>query len=962
MHKQKYRAFISSSGTFFYIGRTNSLPFHTMTLQNVFMTKNVHLMKGIFVLVLLSMCTFARAQVTVLPEFPTAEDEVTITFDATKGNGALVGVRQIYAHTGVITDKSKHPNDWRYVQGNWGKPDNRVKMKNIGGNKHQITYKLRKYYGVPSSEKILKMAFVFRNADGSLVGRAENGSDIFTEVYENTDTLLLNVQSPGHNNIILSRNEAADIALTVSKSAIIRILDNDRVIIHKEGQQLDTSIVLAGTGKHDIRIEACSEGDTVFQSFRFAVNPDVLQSPTSVEPGVNVTSDSSATLVLYAPGKSFVYVLGTFNDFLLDEKYYMHYSPSNHRWWIEIDGLDPEEEYAFYYYVDGKINVADPFSQKVLDPWNDLYIPDEVYPGLMPYPTDRSAGILTAFRTKKDDFDWEDAAFENPPKSRLNIYELLLRDFLKSHSFNELSDTLDYLNRLGINAIELMPVNEFEGNESWGYNPSFHMALDKYYGTREAFKNLVNEAHKRGIAVILDVVYNHVFSQSPLAQLYWDSKKFRPAPNNPWLNVTPRHPFNVGYDFNHESSATKYYVDRCLVYWMEEFHIDGFRFDLSKGFTQKFSANNGQMSAYDQSRIDILSHYAKTIWNTRPGTYVILEHFAENREEQALVAKGMMVWGNNNYQFAEASMGYDSDLSASSYKARGFSVPGLISYMESHDEERIMYKTKTWGNAHGSYDVKALPVALQRAGLAAVFNLIVPGPKMMWQFGELGYDYSINRCEDGTISDRCRLSPKPIRWDYYREKDRKKLFDLYAQMHRMRKEMEIFQSNDFTMSVSAQRKRILLRGTNSDLILIGNFGVVARQMKPYFTKTGMWYEIFSGDSIYIDNKLHTIAVPPGEFRLFSSKKISTAVKSPAGNKANTPVIYPNPATDVISVALQDKDEKMDWDIYDLSGNLRMQGRMPGSNTINIRKLPEGMYYLLLKRGLQTPVPLLFVKQ
>ena len=93
-------------------------------------------------------------------------------------------------------------------------------------------------------------------------------------------------------------------------------------------------------------------------------------------------------------------------------------------------------------------------------------------------------------------------------------------------------DTLNYLEELGINAIELMPVNEFEGNNSWGYNPSFHMALDKYYGTPEAFKALVDACHARGIAVILDVVYNHVFSQSPLAKLYWDPIAFKPTIDN----------------------------------------------------------------------------------------------------------------------------------------------------------------------------------------------------------------------------------------------------------------------------------------------------------------------------------------------------------------------------------------------------------------------------------------------
>ena len=926
-------------------------------MSRCFCSKN-----GVLFLLLLFINGFSQAQVTVSPPFPTAGDNVTITFDATKGNGALRGVSQVYAHTGVITDKSKNPNDWRYVQGKWGTPDSKVKMRNIGGNKHQITFNpLRSFYGVPASEKILKMAFVFRNANGSLVGRAADGSDIFTEVYQENQKLLISVHDPQSNNVILSQNQPAHIAFTLSKKAVIRIWDNIREILHHTGNQVDTTFVLPGSGNHDVRIEAYADGDTISQSFRFVVNPPVRQRPTSLFPGIHIASDSSVTLVLYAPGKSFVYVLGTFNDFLLDEKYFMHYSPANHSWWIELTGLDPAVEYAFYYYVDGKIKVADPFGEKVLDPRNDTHIPPSVYPGLMAYPTDPSSGILTAFRTKKQAFRWEDSSFEKPGKYTLNIYELLMRDFLRSHSFMDLADTLDYLKRLGINAIELMPVNEFEGNESWGYNPSFHMALDKYYGTPVAFRHFVNEAHKRGIAVILDVVFNHVFSQSPLAQLYWDSKNFRPAANNPWLNETPRHPFNVGYDFNHESKPTRYYVDRCLRYWMEEYHVDGFRFDLSKGFTQRYSSDNGQMSTYDQSRIDILSHYANTIWSVHPEAYVILEHFADNREEQALVAKGMMVWGNNNYPFAEACMGYSSDLSGASYKNRAFSFPGLVSYMESHDEERIMYKALTWGNSNGSYDVKSLPVALKRAGLSAVFHLMIPGPKMMWQFGELGYDYSINRCPDGTINDQCRLSPKPVRWDYYKQKDRRALFDIYAKMHRLRNELEVFKTDDYSLSVTSQRKRILLRGTDSDLILIGNFGTLTRQVKPYFTQTGVWYEMFSGDSVFVDNRFQAVALFPGEYRLYSSKKYSTGTSRTDGRGRLSPSIFPNPASEYVRIANVDKDTPVEWYIFDLSGKCHMQGQLANNNTIPIGSLPKGVYRMVFGRGSQNPVSRLLVK-
>jgi hypothetical protein len=166
---------------------------------------------------------------------------------------------------------------------------------------------------------------------------------------------------------------------------------------------------------------------------------------------------------------------------------------------------------------------------------------------------------------------------------------------------------------------------------------------------------------------------------------------------------------------------------------------------------------------------------ADKIWAVNPKAFVILEHFAANTEEQELAAykNGMLVWGNANYNFNEATMGYNdggnSNFSWASYQMRGYSKPGLVAYMESHDEERLMYKNRMYGNSSGSYNIKNLNTALNRNEMAATFFLSLAGPKMIWQFGELGYDYSINRCENGSVSSDCRTSPKPVVWDYYED-------------------------------------------------------------------------------------------------------------------------------------------------------------------------------------------------
>ncbi|MFM7664096.1 MAG: hypothetical protein ACKO68_06180, partial [Bacteroidota bacterium] len=126
----------------------------------------------------------SHAQILELtPAFPTVNDVVTIIYDATQGNGALTGVNQVYCHTGLITSASSSPSNWLYVQGNWGQVDANVQMTPLGNNKHSITIDIDAFYGFPVNTTVLKLAFVFRNANGSIVGREADGSDIFYDVY-----------------------------------------------------------------------------------------------------------------------------------------------------------------------------------------------------------------------------------------------------------------------------------------------------------------------------------------------------------------------------------------------------------------------------------------------------------------------------------------------------------------------------------------------------------------------------------------------------------------------------------------------------------------------------------------------------------------------------------------------------------------------------------------------------------
>jgi hypothetical protein len=184
----------------------------------------------------------------------------------------------------------------------------------------------------------------------------------------------------------------------------------------------------------------------------------------------------------------------------------MNRTPDGNKYWLDITGLDPNTTYAFQYSIDLEdMRIADPYTEMVLDPWNDPWIPASTFPNIPTYPRCSTTQIASAFRINEETHNWTDASYVRPPAERLVVYELLVRDFIAARNYETLIDTLDYLDNLGVTAIELMPVNEFEGNDSWGYNTSFFFALDKAYGTKQALKTFVNECHNRGIAVVMDI-------------------------------------------------------------------------------------------------------------------------------------------------------------------------------------------------------------------------------------------------------------------------------------------------------------------------------------------------------------------------------------------------------------------------------------------------------------------------
>ena len=857
---------------------------------------------GLLAFLLLMGVGSIHAQVTTVPAVPTLDQPVTIVFNASQGNKGLENYTgKVYIHTGVITDLSSGPSAWRCVVTNWGQDIDAINLMTRdpqNPNIYRLTINdIRAYYNKGSNclgnEKILKLAMVFRNEGPSpnREGKGVGNTDIFVDVAQEADIVRFTAPTSSALYPAFAKvgepTQVRAVAQTTAGVTSLSLSVNGQQVSTVANDTINYSLTPEGPGALVLVATATFTNQVVRRdTLNIVVNPvrTNVPVPIGMKDGINYyeSKPSEITLVLYAPRKDFVYVIGDMNDWQVDPGYIMNrheITPDSVRFWITLDIFEPGLEYGFQYLVDGNIRIADPYVEKILDPFDDRFIPATVYPNLKAYPAGKTEYQVGVLQPGKPKYQWQVTDFVPPPKDKLVIYELLLRDFVGTRSYETLVDTLDYLQRLGINAIELMPVNEFDGNMSWGYNPGFHLALDKFYGTEHAFKRFVDEAHKRGIAVILDIVLNHATGQSPLVRLYNNGGYSDAVESNPWFNTQYREPVGVRFfnDFNHESTATRYFVRRVIEHWMKEYKIDGYRFDLSKGFTQRFSSDFASWARTDINRINLWKELSDLMWDINPNFYVILEHFADNTEERQLADYGMMLWGNLNHSFSEATMGFNtnSNFNSLSYKNRVWQYPHLVGYMESHDEERMMYRNLNFGSTFGNPSVRIPTVALERTKAAAAFLLTTPGPKMIWQFGELGYAQSINRCTNGSISNDCRLAEKPLPWNnIYLNADNQRLFSVFAEMIRLKKTEPAFSTTNFTMDTGGAVKRIILQHEDMDVVLVGNFSVIETNAPVNFTKTGTWYDHFRGTSITISTVSNTFPMLPGEFRLYTSKQIA----------------------------------------------------------------------------------------
>lgn len=909
--------------------------------------------------IVLMISQLSLSQVTTSPAFiPKGyKGEIKIMFDPTQGNKGMVGATECYAHTGLITTESTNSSDWKYATPQWLDTSAKYKMTKDGNLWVLTIQDMYGYYGCPETEEILKLAFVFNDGkEGGKEGKAADGKDIFVDLVDG-NAFTVKFDNPKASQL-MTKGETCNFGISASKSSTISLVINNLEVATAEGTTLNYTHTFSSTDDYVCIAKATTATDTAYDTVNVCVPAEAIDEPRpeGLQDGITYSStdNTTATLSFYAKDinqkiAQNIFVIGDFNNWTYSSEYQMKRDANTGYFWLDIKGLTPAKEYVFQYAVvraDGsKVQVSDPYTEKVID--NDCdWIPEENYPGLQRLPL-QAQGPAAVLQTAQKEYVWSDATlnFKRPSKNNLIIYEVWIYDFSPYRTIAGLTKRLDYISNLGVNAIELMPVCEFEGNISWGYNPTHYFAFDKAYGTKEDFKVFVDECHKRGIAVILDMVFNHSTGLNPMNKLF-------PLKENPFFNAVAPHSYKIFEDFNHEFEVTNRHFTRVLNYWLNEYKVDGFRMDVSHG-----------LCGYDCTNIVgiIDGYYKNGVQRVASDAYFILEHWPwedgrGDSERQELVNKGMMCWTNINNAYSQTAMGWlqdGDDLTPATYD-------GFVTYCGSHDEERNFYKAKRWGKDKISTDTTT---RLNRIAANMAMNVMLNGPQMIWQFDEIGYDYSINyNSYNGKEEEAGRTSPKPMpeAIGYLQSPLRMNQYQKLAQIIQLRTKtkVSVFEGNPKWQDVKSGKQLRSVgwgKGINS-IFVISNLDATETLKYSLPTDANEWYD-------YLENSKMATAkgteqtIKPGEVKVWTAQYIELPTVPNKYVYTDTVIsgtedteqdiicsVYPTITSDYVNI--ESDKEPQQISVINLMGQTLLN--QSGHNKrVNISALPQGLYILVI---------------
>ena len=949
----------------------------------------------LFLALMLPFFAVAQQNITyaVNPATFNETEAITLTFTVNETAFGVASSHDLYLWAWSVDSNNSQVD--APTNGSWSasNPANKLTYVSSSGGVGTYTFTMntvKSFYG-NRANPLIRIGMLVKTVNGGVQSQ---------DILINVGKFQFNLTNPieGSTNVVTS-GTVINITGTSSLPANYVVKANGTAVY--TSSTAATTLNFPYTVTQDAAMEViatdASTGTVVSKTFTVALSIPVPVAAIPAYMRQGITYDPSdptkVGLAIYAPLKASVHVIGSFNNWAVSANYLMKRDTTNpDLYWLEVTGLTPQQVYTFQYRTADGIKVADPFSTLVLspddDPWINQYA--NVYPNLPAYPAGQSFDV-SVIQTGKPAYNWTVSNFTKPAKENLIVYELLVRDFTAERTWQSLIDKISYLKSLNINAVELMPVMEFDGNNSWGYNTGFHYALDKAYGTPEKFKEFIDLCHQNGIAVILDIALNHATGRSPLTRMWMvdpDGNGYgEPAANNPYFNQVAKHSYSVFNDFNHSTSATKYYVNRVLEQWIKEYKIDGFRWDLTKGFTQNCTAGDDTCTnKYQQDRVNILKGYADYQWSHDPTSFIIFEHLGTDSEEaqwanyKVSEGKGVMMWDKQTTPYNENTMGFapNSNFSRVDFEAHGFQQRRAISYGESHDEERLMYKNITFGGSAGSYNVKDLATSLERQKAYGAVFLTVPGPKMIWQFAELGFDKSIYTCENGVVNTEtdsipgdCKLDKKPSAFGLAYDVDaaRKSVYDTWAKILALRLSNDVFNTTTFMVESGNLMPRLFIYNNTTssalkNVVVLANFTLTSQNIVPDFPYTGNWVNLMDNTSVPVSSTTSPITIEAGGFRIFGNASALGTDEVGGTQNAVSLKLTQNPVTNGNANIRYTNAKNGTIAIYDLAGVLVKTVKAAkdnGDDTISINGLKAGVYLIQLKSEKGVAVTKMIVK-
>ena len=610
-------------------------------------------------------------------------------------------------------------------------------------------------------------------------------------------------------------------------------------------------------GKNKIHAIAYGADDRVFISnvdVNLPINV-VNENPiSSCEDGL-VLDGNQIQICLYAPNKDYVALKSSWNTSYPNGEL-MKLSQDGF-WWYSSNLSNGNYEYQFN--INGEKLIADPWSRNVV--WKDIVGVSE---------SSDFQKAKTSFFVGEDTFQWSDSDFLRPSMNDLIIYEMHVGDFGADQNsigtFNDVVEKIEsgYFADLGINAIELMPLGEFEGGNSWGYDPSFYMAPESAYGSVNDLKNLVNVAHNHDIAILLDVVFNHLWGSSPLFQLYqpldsynWQDHDYANCPyfdneESLWgYKIENWHQVN-----GREYRAWKYVVD-ALDVWVNDYHIDGFRFDYTPGIGWGGDSDGA-------------SFYANHLDNIDPSLILIAEEDNYYQINQTDFDSG---WDYSYFHTIDANLlelnsnghfwGDMNDLwnHINSYSQGYQDHYGSINYIENHDEGRIIYELT-------QYQGYSLDVAYQKSKLGSSILFTSLGVPMIYNGQEFGQNTQ-HRDDFGYP-----ISPQPLQWENLSSNLGQSLFSHYSMLSKLRSSYDVLKNgyNDLKLIDNSKKSIVFWRVHEQDqIVVVANFNNVTEYIDVEFPQSGTWYDFLNDVEFEIDsNFFGGWELPPSSAFIFVS--------------------------------------------------------------------------------------------